>query len=158
MTQLPEETKKRLTEKKIKSLLKGLDASSLCDIKKDLRVMSPDIRRIRPQGPYPLTPLIGRARTVSVLDDFLTVIKALHEAEAGEVLAVPITSNCTYTLTNPFESDWVNFLHFGAAFSIQCQILLIGLLELDGRHFVEIDLGLVVDSQINVIIVTLINL
>lgn len=35
-----------------------------------------------------------------------------YEAEAGEVLSVPVSPNCTYTLTNVFESDWVNFLHF----------------------------------------------
>lgn len=64
-------------------MLADMDTASFCDIRKDeLRVMSHEIR------PVSAPRILGRARTVSVLDDFLTVIKALHEAEPGEVLVI----------------------------------------------------------------------
>jgi regulator of RNase E activity RraA len=62
--------------------LRQLDTTCLCDAEKalnlGLRVMSPDLRPIR----YGLK-LVGRAHTVKCHDDFLTVIKALRDAEAG---------------------------------------------------------------------------
>ncbi|MDZ4832450.1 MAG: RraA family protein [Candidatus Melainabacteria bacterium] len=70
-------------ESALHALFHGLDTSSLCDSRKTLRVMSPQIRPLQPG-----TKILGVARTVSVLDDFLTVIKALHEAQAGEVLVI----------------------------------------------------------------------
>jgi regulator of RNase E activity RraA len=45
--------------------------------------MDPAIRPLRPESK-----LIGRAHTVTVRDDFLTVIKALKEARPSEVLVV----------------------------------------------------------------------
>jgi len=66
----------------LETLLEGVDTTSLCDINKTLRVLSPELK------PIAGTSIIGRARTVSVLDDFLTVIKALDESRAGEVLVI----------------------------------------------------------------------
>jgi 4-hydroxy-4-methyl-2-oxoglutarate aldolase len=68
------ELKKRLAE---------LDAACICDINKNLRVMDPGIRPIN-QG----LKMIGIAHTVHCKGDFLSVLKALHEADEEEVLVV----------------------------------------------------------------------
>ncbi len=61
----------------------ALDTPCVCDADKNLRVMDAGIRPL--QLGYKL---IGRAHTVSCREDFLTVIKALADAAAGEVLVV----------------------------------------------------------------------
>lgn len=73
----------RLPLEEVRNLLDDLDTTSICDVKKDLRVMDPHIRAVKPGSR-----IVGRARTVSVDNDFLTVIKALHEAEEGDVLVI----------------------------------------------------------------------
>lgn len=35
----------------------------------------------------------------------------LIEAEAGEVLTIPVTEKTGYTIINPYDEDWINFLH-----------------------------------------------
>ncbi|MBX3072933.1 RraA family protein [Candidatus Obscuribacterales bacterium] len=74
---------RRMPLEEVRSLLANLDTTSICDVKKDLRVMAPQIKAVKPGSR-----IVGRARTVSVDNDFLTVIKALHEAEAGDVLVI----------------------------------------------------------------------
>jgi regulator of RNase E activity RraA len=68
------ELKKRLAE---------LDVACICDINKNLRVMDPGIRPIN-HG----LKMIGIAHTVHCKGDFLSVLKALHEADEEEVLVV----------------------------------------------------------------------
>ncbi len=67
----------------IKARLTKLDTACICDVNKKIRVMDPAIRPVRHD-----LKLIGRAHTVRCCDDFLTVIKALKDATAGEVLVV----------------------------------------------------------------------
>lgn len=72
-----------LSSSALQDLFQGLDTSSLCDKNKHLRVLSHEIKPLQPG-----MKILGRARTMSVLDDFLTVIKALHEAQPGDVLVI----------------------------------------------------------------------
>lgn len=67
----------------IKSRLAKLDTACICDANKEVRSMSPDIRPLNAAGK-----LIGRARTVTCKDDFLTVLAALRDSVADEVLVV----------------------------------------------------------------------
>ena len=69
-----EEIQERLTQ---------LETSCLCDAKKTIRCLDPSIRPLS-HG----VKLVGRAFTVSCCNDFLTVIKALHDAAPGDVLVV----------------------------------------------------------------------
>lgn len=63
--------------------LVGIDAASLCDANKRLRVLDPSIR---PVGP--LARFAGRARIVKVENDFLPVLETLSKMGEGEVLIV----------------------------------------------------------------------
>jgi RraA family protein len=69
--------------KEIKQRLSVLDTACVSDANKALRVIDPAIRPIR-RG----LKLIGRAHTVSCHEDFLMVIKALKDAEEGEVIVI----------------------------------------------------------------------
>ena len=77
--------------------LGSLDTACLCDADKalqvGLRVMSSEIR--------PLCPglkMAGRAHTVRCHNDFLTVIKALHDAQPQEIIVID-SQNSTKALT-----------------------------------------------------------
>jgi 4-hydroxy-4-methyl-2-oxoglutarate aldolase len=63
--------------------LADLDTAALCDAERSIRVMDAGIRPVRAG-----LVLVGIARTVRADGDFLTVLAALREAAAGEVLVV----------------------------------------------------------------------
>ncbi|MEO9873852.1 MAG: RraA family protein [Anderseniella sp.] len=63
--------------------LTELETSMLADINKYIRAMDAGIKRINPGRK-----LIGRARTASCRNDFLTVMRVLADAEAGDVLVI----------------------------------------------------------------------
>lgn len=67
----------------LRQTLLELDCASLADARKSIRVIDAAIRPVNPGHK-----LVGVARTVRCHEDFLTVIKALDEAQAGEVLII----------------------------------------------------------------------
>jgi regulator of RNase E activity RraA len=67
----------------VREQLATLDAASVCDADKSLRVLDPLIRPVR-EG----SRIVGRAVTVACQDDFLPVIRGLADAQAGDVLVV----------------------------------------------------------------------
>lgn len=69
--------------KKLEKRLSRLDTACFCDASKTIRVMDSDIKPVV-HG----TKMIGIARTVHCWGDFLSVIKALQEAEENEVLVI----------------------------------------------------------------------
>jgi regulator of RNase E activity RraA len=69
--------------KKLKDRLMQLDTASICDVSERVRIMDPEIRPIN-KG----LKMVGIAHTVHVKVDFLTVLKALHDAEEDEVLVI----------------------------------------------------------------------
>jgi 4-hydroxy-4-methyl-2-oxoglutarate aldolase len=69
--------------KELKERIAKLDTACIYDVNERLRVMDPEIRPIN-QG----IKMIGVARTVHCKGDFLSVIKALHDASEDEVLVI----------------------------------------------------------------------
>lgn len=67
----------------MKKRLSNLDTTSLCDARKKIRALDSALRPLRPD-----LKLAGRAYTVQCRDDYLTVIKALQDAAAGDVLVI----------------------------------------------------------------------
>jgi regulator of RNase E activity RraA len=69
--------------KTLKKRLARLDAACICDASKTFRVMDPGIKPVF-QG----IKMIGVAHTIHCRGDFLSVIKALEEAQEDEVLVI----------------------------------------------------------------------
>jgi 4-hydroxy-4-methyl-2-oxoglutarate aldolase len=69
--------------KKLKKRLSRLDTACLCDASKTFRVMDPEIKPV-----FQSIKMIGVARTVHCRGDFLSVIKALQEAQEDEILVI----------------------------------------------------------------------
>jgi 4-hydroxy-4-methyl-2-oxoglutarate aldolase len=69
--------------KKLKERLANLDTACIYDVNEKLRVMNPEIRPVN-QG----LKMIGIARIVHCKGDFLSVLKALHDASEDEVLVI----------------------------------------------------------------------
>lgn len=67
----------------LRQRLARLDTACLCDASQNIHAMDAGIRLIN-HGPK----LIGQAVTVACDSDFLSVLKALHEAKEGDVLVV----------------------------------------------------------------------
>jgi 4-hydroxy-4-methyl-2-oxoglutarate aldolase len=69
--------------KKIKERLSNLDTACLYDVNDKLRVMDPEMRPVNRS-----LKMIGTARIVHCQGDFLSVLKALHDASEDEVLVI----------------------------------------------------------------------
>jgi RraA family protein len=67
----------------IRRLAATVDTTALCDVAKDIRVMSPDLR-CRSRHPR----LCGPALTVRCRDDFYGVIQAIEQVAPGDVVVV----------------------------------------------------------------------
>ncbi len=88
----------------IRKQLHGLDTASICDASKSissrLRVIDPAIRPVR-SG----LKLVGRAHTVVCHNDFLTVIKGLHDAMPGDVLVIDSQNSTKAVTGNLFPTE-----------------------------------------------------
>jgi len=71
------------TQEKVRSRFEKLDTASICDASPLVRAFAPGLVPVCPQKK-----MVGRVRPVSCTNDYLTVIKALSSAAAGEVLVV----------------------------------------------------------------------
>ncbi|MBX9666807.1 MAG: RraA family protein [Candidatus Obscuribacterales bacterium] len=95
-----EKTRESDSFSQLASQVLEMETTCLCDIKKDLRVISPEIRSMTPG-----LKLFGRARTIRAHDDFLTVIKALGEAGPGDVLVIDGTGGGKALLGELFSAE-----------------------------------------------------
>lgn len=97
----------------LKERLLKLDTACLCDAGKKLRIMDPEIQPINPG-----VKMAGIARTVQCKADFLTVLKALHDAKEEEVLVIDA------------EGDKIALA--GELFAIEAQMKKLGGIVVDG--------------------------
>ncbi|MFA4874803.1 MAG: RraA family protein [bacterium] len=67
----------------IRKLLERLDCASLCDASPLVRAFAPGLTPLHPH-----LKMAGRARTIGCSNDYLSVVKALDEAQANEVLVI----------------------------------------------------------------------
>ena len=80
--------------------LKVLSTSSLSDANQTIRVLDGGIRKFGDSEQ-----MVGPARVVSCTDDFLSVLRSLTEARAGEVLVVEARSSTRAVLGGLFCSE-----------------------------------------------------
>jgi 4-hydroxy-4-methyl-2-oxoglutarate aldolase len=66
----------------LKHRMGNIDTASICDVMKNQRIICTDVKTINTNS------IFGIARTVQCKNDFLTLLKALEESQAGEVLIV----------------------------------------------------------------------
>jgi len=86
----------------LRKALFELDTASLADANKQIRVVDDKIRLINPGRK-----LVGLARTVRCLDDFLAVIIGLSHSVAGEVLVVDSSASRRAVLGELFSLEAV---------------------------------------------------